>query len=48
MGTKDHGNGNGRQDLGRSDISTPPTDAMATHRAPDVAPRARASAPNPT
>lgn len=38
MGTKDHGNGNGRQDLGRSDISTPPTDAMATHRAPDVAP----------
>ncbi|WP_171446636.1 CBS domain-containing protein [Corallococcus carmarthensis] len=38
MGTKDYSNGNGRHDLGRADISTPPTDAMATHRAPDVAP----------
>ncbi|RYZ37073.1 MAG: CBS domain-containing protein [Myxococcaceae bacterium] len=38
MGTKDYSNGNGRQDLGRSDRSTPPTDAMATHRPPDTAP----------
>jgi CBS domain-containing protein len=38
MGTKDYSNGNGRHDLGRADISTPPTDAMITHRAPDVAP----------
>ncbi|WP_199747200.1 CBS domain-containing protein [Corallococcus sp. AB049A] len=38
MGTKDYSNGNGRHDLGRADISTPPTDAMATHRSPDVAP----------
>lgn len=38
MGTKDYSNGNGRHDLGRADISTPPTDAMATHRPPDVAP----------
>ncbi|MCY1030055.1 CBS domain-containing protein [Corallococcus sp. BB11-1] len=38
MGTKDYSNGNGRQDLGRADRSTPPTDAMATHRAPDTAP----------
>ncbi|MCY1040990.1 CBS domain-containing protein [Corallococcus sp. bb12-1] len=38
MGTKDYSNGNGRQDLGRADRSTPPTDAMATHRPPDTAP----------
>ncbi|WP_375742628.1 CBS domain-containing protein [Corallococcus interemptor] len=38
MGTKDYSNGNGRHDLGRADISTPPTEAMATHRSPDVAP----------
>ncbi|RKG83691.1 CBS domain-containing protein [Corallococcus terminator] len=38
MGTKDYSNGNGRQDLGRADRSTPPTDAMATHRPPDAAP----------
>ncbi|RKH43640.1 CBS domain-containing protein [Corallococcus llansteffanensis] len=39
MGTRDHRNGNGHHEpLGRADISTPPTDAMATHRAPDVAP----------
>ncbi|RKH22212.1 CBS domain-containing protein [Corallococcus praedator] len=38
MGTKDYSNGNGRHDLGRADRSTPPTDAMATHRPPDTAP----------
>ncbi|RKH32704.1 CBS domain-containing protein [Corallococcus sicarius] len=39
MGTRDHRNGNGHPaPLGRADISTPPTDAMATHRSPDVAP----------